>query len=86
MDFNATSNIIFDGRAGGVGTDKFIQIENTTDPSYPQDNSTSKQAGPVIRLREACSNILFQYCQIYGETEWDYSTPSAPISRTINQE
>lgn len=54
VDLNGGTNIIFDGRNGGAGTNKYITIENT---------NTASQA---IRFINDANNNTVKYCTVTG--------------------
>jgi hypothetical protein len=64
MTFDQADYVIIDGRPGGLGSDKFITIENTANPS-------TEDAGAVIVFEDDATNNTIKYCNIYGETEYN---------------
>jgi hypothetical protein len=56
FDLNGATNVIIDGRPGGIGVDKFLVIQNTS--------STAAAAGNAILLRNEARNNTIQYIDI----------------------
>jgi len=56
VDMNGAFNVIWDGRPGGVGTNKFLIIENTS--------TTSASAGNAVLLRNDASGNTFTYLDL----------------------
>lgn len=67
LEFDDADFITIDGRPGGIGTDRFITFENTADPN-------AGDAGAVIVFTNSANNNVIQYCNVYGETEYNGST------------
>ena len=67
IEFDAADYITIDGRPGGVGTNKFITIENEANPS-------SDDAGAAIVFTDDAQNNTIQFCNVYAETEYNIST------------